>query len=432
MKRLYILLVALAATGMGTTLHAEGGTAADTIVVCASDTLTLSSSYNGAEHYLWTSTDPAVNGLTTKSVKISQGLLGVYEYKVVATKSTLVAENNLMANGDFETIDGTIGSKTPAPKTFGSDYKFAGWDVAQWAYPDYYVITSNAINYLDHPDYGFCDLPPHGGKYYALFDASKKGFAWYANSTTSPDLKFEKDSTYIFSYWVAEPNKKNLTTAKLQFVVQYRDENGNVQEVPLGEEFDTRKAKYNDLHEWVYQEVTWKAPATSDDVLIGVRDNVDSEEGNDFCLDDIMFQTMSYNNTTRLFTDSFTVKVNAGIYRKWDDFLFVDNADGTCFTYQWYVNGQPIEGATEQYYRIPGEVNDTDDYYCIVNAGTDTEVELCHTTFAYATPSNEIHPYQGPKQEVARRTYQLSPQIRLLVVTFDDGTCEVTKQLKTN
>lgn len=431
MKRLYILLAAIAATGMCTTLHAEGGTAADTIVVCASETLVLSSSYNDAEYYLWTSSDPAVNGATTQSVEISKGLLGVYEYKVVATKSTLVAENNLMANGDFETIEGSIGSKTPAPTTFGSDYTFAGWDVAQGEgeYPNYYVITSNAKRYLDHAEWGFYDLAPHGGKYYALFDAGKKGFAWYATSSKkNSTLKFEKDSTYIFSYWVAEPNKKDYPTAKLQFVVQYRDENGLTQEVLLGDEYDTKNAK----NKWEYQEVTWTAPATSNDVLIGVRDNVDSEEGNDFCLDDIMFQTMSYNNTTVLFTDSFTVKVNAGIYRKWDDFLFVDNADGTCFTYQWYVNGQPIEGATEQYYRIPGEVNDTDDYYCIVNAGTDTEVELCHTTFAYAKPSNEIHPYQGPKQEVARRTYQLSPQIRLLVVTFDDGTCETTKQLKTN
>lgn len=271
-------------------------------------------------------------------------------------------------------------------------------------------------------------MPPHGGNYYALFDANSSGFAWKATSANNKQLRFEKDSTYIFSYWVAEPNINNYVTAKLQFVIQYTDENGRRQEVKLGTEYDTKNAK----NKWEYQEVTWTAPATSTDVLIGVRDNENSEEGNDFCLDDIMFQTMSYNNTTRLFTDSFTVKVNAGIYRKWDDFLFVDNADGTCFTYQWYVNGQPIEGATEQYYRIPGEVNDTDDYYCIVNAGTDTEVELCHTTFAYATPSNEIHPYQGPKQEVARRTYQLSPQIRLLVVTFDDGTCEVTKQLKTN
>lgn len=425
MKRLYILLAACAATGMCTTLHAEGGTAADTIVVCASETLVLSSSYNDAEYYLWTSSDPAVNGATTQSVEISKGLLGVYEYKVVATKSTLVAENNLMANGDFETIE----LDKPQPTTFGSDYTFAGWDVTQKSLGDNwqnrYVITSNAHKYL--PEY-FCTLPPHGGNYYALFDANSSGFAWKATSANNQQLRFEKDSTYIFSYWVAEPNINNYVTAKLQFVIQYTDENGRRQEVKLGTEYDTKNAK----NKWEYQEVTWKAPATSDDVLIGVRDNENSEEGNDFCLDDIMFQTMSYNNTTVLFTDSFTVKVNAGIYRKWDDFLFVDNADGACFTYQWYVNGQPIEGATEQYYRILGEVNDTDDYYCIVNAGTDTEVELCHTTFAYAKPSNEIHPYQGPKQEVARRTYQLSPQIRLLVVTFDDGTCETTKQLKTN
>ena len=404
-------------------LYAEGGTASDTIVICANESLTLSSSYEGAEHYRWISSDPAVDGATTPSVTIAKANYGVYDYKVIATENYIVAENNLMANGDFETIEGKIGEKGPAPTTFGSDYKFAGWDVLQWAYPDYYAITSNAHTYL--PDY-FCDLSPHGGNYYALFDASKKGFAWKATSAHNAALRLIKDSTYIFSYWVADPNIKNYPTAQLEFVVQYTTESGERKEVPLGQVYDTKNAK----NKWEYQEVTWKAPATSNDVLIGVRDMVESEEGNDFCLDDIMFQTLSYSNTTVLFTDSFIVKVNDGIYRKWTDFLFVDNADGAYKTYQWYVNGAAIEGATEQYYRIAGDVNATDEYYCIVNAGTDSELELCHTTFADAAPSKDEYPYSpSERAEVARRFYRLSPEVQLLVVTFDDGTCETTKHI---
>ena len=160
-----------------------------------------------------------------------------------------------------------------------------------------------------------------------------------------------------------------------------------------------------------------------------MRDSQNSTEGNDFCLDDIMFQTLSYSSSTVLFTDSFIVKVNAGIFRKWDDFLFVDNSDSLYTTFQWYVNGKTIAGATEQYYRIPGEVNNTDEYYCIVNAGTDSEVELCHTTVANAQPSNEIYPYQPQKQEVARRAYALTPEVRVVVITYSDGTCDIEKQL---
>lgn len=424
MKRLLVIVSVLISSVCLSSLYADGGTASDTIVICVNESLTLTSSYTGAELYHWYSTDPEVDGATTPSVTIDKNRFGVYDYKVVASKTTITAENNLMQNGDFETIEGTPGSKTPTPTTFGSDYIFAGWDVQQWAYPNYYVITSNAQKYLSGY---FCNLPPHGGSYYALFDAGTSGFAWKSTSANNPNLKLIKDSVYIFSYWVAEPNKSTQYdnyAAQLQFFVQY-EENGVDKEIPLGEPFDTKNAK----NKWVKQEVHFTAPATSNNVVIGVKDSQNSTEGNDFCLDDILFQTLSYSSSTVLFTDSFIVKVNAGIYRKWDDFLFVDNSDSTYVTYQWYVNGQAIEGATEQYYRILGEVNNTDEYYCIVNAGTDSEVELCHTTVANAQSSNEIYPYQSPKQEVARRVYTLTSEVRVLVITYSDGTCDIEKQL---
>lgn len=423
-QRSLLLLAALISSVYLSLVYAEGGTASDTIVICVNEPLTLTSSYAGAELYHWYSTDPDVNGATTQSITIDKNRFGVYDYKVVASKTTITAENNLMQNGDFETIEGALGSKTPLPTTFKSDYHFAGWDVVQKDWPNYYVITSNAKKYLS--EY-FCDLSPHGGSYYALFDAGESGFAWKSTSATNPNLKLTKDSVYIFSYWVAEPNKSkqyDQYAAQLQFFVQY-EENGVNKEIPLGEPFDTKKAK----NKWVKQEVRFTAPATSSNVVIGVRDSQNSTEGNDFCLDDIMFQTLSYSSSTVLFTDSFIVKVNAGIYRKWDDFLFVDNSDSLYTTFQWYVNGNAIAGATEQYYRIPGEVNNTDEYYCIVNAGTDSEVELCHTTVANAQPSNEIYPYQPQKQEVARRAYALTPEVRVVVITYSDGTCDIEKQL---
>ena len=420
-QRSLLLLAALISSAYLSMVYAEGGTASDTIVICANESLTLTSSYAGAL-YRWYSTDPDVNGATTQSITIDKNRFGVYDYKVVASNTSIIAENNLMQNGDFETIEGTLGSRTPKPTTFGSDYTFAGWDVQQWAWPNYYVITSNAQKYLSGY---FCNLTPHGGSYYALFDAGVSGFAWKSTSANNPNLKLIKDSVYIFSYWVAEPNKSyDNYAAQLQFFVQY-EENGVNKEIPLGEPFDTKNAK----NQWVKQEVCFKAPATSNNVVIGVRDSQNSTEGNDFCLDDIMFQTLSYSSSTVLFTDSFIVKVNAGIFRKWDDFLFVDNSDSLYTTFQWYVNGNTIAGATEQYYRIPGEVNNTDEYYCIVNAGTDSEVELCHTTVANAQPSNEIYPYQPQKQEVARRAYALTPEVRVVVITYSDGTCDIEKQL---
>ena len=62
-----------------------------------------------------------------------------------------------------------------------------------------------------------------------------------------------------------------------------------------------------------------------------------------------------------LWRDRFNLKVTPAecredlVYRKWDDFMFVNNGDyggkGTFVAYQWYKDGYPVEGATEQWYR---------------------------------------------------------------------------------
>ena len=59
--------------------------------------------------------------------------------------------------------------------------------------------------------------------------------------------------------------------------------------------------------------------------------------------------------------DRFNINVVAAnctsglVYRKWDDFMFVDNGigggKGTFVSYQWYKDGKKLEGATEQWYR---------------------------------------------------------------------------------
>ena len=508
---------------------------------CFDEQVTLTSTYNPSQNadvdYRWfrinSPGDTVPMQQSGKSLPITATRQETYYCEVLTP--TISTANNLMKNGDFEIIEGTIGSKTPAPTTFGSDYQFAGWDVVQYAWPNYYVITSNAHKYLK--EY-FCSLPPHGGKYYALFDASKKGFAWYATSTTSPDLKLIEDSTYIFSYWVAEPNINDETTAKLQFVVQYKDENGQRQEVLLGNEYDTKNAK----NKWMQQEVTWKAPANSDDVLIGVRDNVESENGNDFCLDDIVFQITSTTQQTvvhtdtfyiepktccpdmitvskdtivcsgmlpfpwheRLFTEegthpqkdtvrtadglcdsieiSYTLSLTADVvyrsrdtavcsnqlpfvwdgltfeeqgsqhriiptastlcdsiditytlsllvgvemYGKWDDVIVIPNRDSLFVSYQWYADGEPIPGATDQFYHNPEGLHG--EYYCVMQTRTGGQQTSCPATFDELDRSADHNPGDKPRQVVARRTYRVGAHLHVIVSTFDDQTFTAEK-----
>ena len=224
------------------------------------------------------------------------------------------AENNLMANGDFETIEGAIGTNSPKPSTFSSNYKFAGWDPHQYFADgmlrpagdnNLFAITHDA-NYFWKD---FAKVTPHGGNYFALFDAGESGDAWRATTKENPKLILEKDSIYLFSYWAAHPNipKYSGSPAIFQFVIKCKDAaNTDYVEYKLGEEYELDGTH----NKWVYQEVKWKAPMSADSVIISVHDcNDNAGVGNDFCLDDIMFQKTTYIEKTIIKTYIFHLEV---------------------------------------------------------------------------------------------------------------------------
>ena len=461
-----------------------------TITVCKDEETTLTASVN-AEFYLWHSDDPNIDSLTTRSVTIPTDNLGTYTYTVEAYKTIVVAENNLMVGGDFETTNG-----------FVSDYNYAGTYNAG-KYADYYTkapegMRSNLYALVGNTaDFWklFESIDPHSGNYLGLFDAGKDGYAWQAFtdypdiSKSNDDLIIEEDSIYYFSYNVAHPNvsKESGSPAILQFVISY---DGGTTVEPLSEP-DTIST---DDHDWHERHVTWKAQKSSMDVMIGVYNlNKNDGVGNDFCLDDIMFQSLSYSSSKKAFTDNFevivrdcencpditpttsdtticqdelpytwhghtfnaagtwtetiiskvtacdsiitnyalhtkdcTVPCEIQIYRKWNDFLFVDNSDSIYTSFQWYYQQTPIEGATQQYYRVPDPANQTGEFYVLLNG----DIETCTTTLADATRSATIYPAEKNKNLVAKRTYQVFPKFIVIVYTYDDGTIETEKHLR--
>lgn len=464
------------------------------ITICKDETATLAASLEG-DVYEWVSDDPDINGATTRSVKIPTGNLGKYTYSVKTYQINIIVENNLMAGGDFENEG--IG--------FSSDYTYVGKNVAA-DYgrhgQDIYTLTQDVSTFWRD----FASIKPHGGKYYGFFDANSKGDAWRAETNSSsgnhsqdnPNLIIKKGQKYYFSYWAAFPNAEgteyfSARAATLQFRISYLDpKTGTKTTENLGEPYTLT----NDDHEWHQQSVVWVAPVTSADVTIAVHDTVTIWRGNDFCLDDIMFQNVSYSETNVAFTDVFNVTVRncdacdgvettdaaetleicedelpyqwqwladpittAGvyrhtetningcdsvyhtltlttkdctpepckvqIYRKWNDFLFVDNSDSVYTAYQWYRDGVAVEKeGNAQYYRIP-DANDTAEYYVVLNGS----IQSCSTTIAAADKSVDIKPYPA-KQAVAKRIYVLSPDFRLVVTIFDDGTSETEKQIR--
>lgn len=522
-----------------------------TITVCKGEQTTLTASID-AEVYLWHSDDPNIDSLTTRSVTIPTENVGTYSYSVEAYKTIVTAEQNLMVGGDFETING-----------FVSDYQYAGTFEAG-TYANYYntapksmrsdifALVGNTADFWNL----FESIDPHSGNYFGLFDAGKDGYAWQAfteypsDITKSNDnLIIRKDSIYYFSYSVAHPNvpAESDSPAILQFVISY--DGGNTVE-PLSDPDTVSTADY----EWHERHITWKAEKTSLNVMIGVLNlNDNAGVGNDFCLDDIMFQSVSYASSKKAFTDIFDVIVRncddcpditpttqdttvcadelpytwhkhtfnaAGtwtetiisrvtgcdslithytlktkdctipcpdvittmldttvcleempytwyghkfnttadtfrdtlrnaqncdsiitvyslqtkdctipceiqIYRKWNDFLFVDNSDSIYTSFQWYYEQTAIEGATEQYYRVPDPATQTGEFYVLLNGS----IETCPTTIANATPSAPIYPAGKSKTLVSKRVYVPLANFTIIVYTYDDGTIETEKQL---
>ena len=118
------------------------------------------------------------------------------------------------------------------------------------------------------------------------------------------------------------------------------------------------------------------------------------------------------------------------LYRKWDDFLFVSNKDKGYTAYQWYLNGNVIDGATGQYYRIPNPSESTNIYHVEVTTPDGNVIESCHVTFDEAKISADEYPAPSPAKTVAAvREYRISANFRVVVTTYSDGTVDVEKRI---
>lgn len=392
------------------------------LTVCMGDELQLTSAVD-AEVYAWEVQQVPVDGETARTLALPTDKQQTYHVTVTAYKTVVNAERNLMLGGDFEDNVG-----------FTSDYAYVSNEHNYYtAHPE----TSNLYTLTDDANWfwqNYEPVTPHGGNLFGLFDAGKSGYAWKAetecasdHTKDNPNLVILKDSIYYFSYWAAHPNgaSESDSPARLQFVISYDGTEENLGEpylLPI------------DDNEWHQQTITWKSPVNSANVMIGVKDlNSNAGTGNDFCLDDIMFQTVSYSESRVAFTDHYIITVedcnepqcDLNVYRKWNDFLFVDNSEKRYTSYQWYCNGQLVEGATGQYFRMESEPAPDDEFWVVVNG----EVESCHTTFADAEPSAAVYPADNTRMEVVRRMYEVSTNFRLIVVTYSDGSVEAEKQV---
>ncbi len=395
MKKLLIFLALLPAV-----MQAEE-VARDTVYVdvCLDSTRVLSSAYDDHE-YLWLPDSLYSQTFTYHAVEERTDTFTCYVY----LPEHLISQN-LMSNGDFENYT----DYRTAPTGFTSDYEYLPFDPKGTnLYDDprfqgksgVYLLSENA----QHTWRDYANVSAHSGKLFAMFDAARSGYAWKARTTENPGLELIGGKRYVFSYWAADLNQPNQRDhpAELQFSINYRDADGTMKKEYLGSVL-----KLGQDNEWHYSKTYWTAPVSSDYIEIGVEDlNTYYGAGNDFGLDDIIFQLVEVEDSRKVAEQIFIVNAqNCScedlVYAKWDDVLFVSNVDSLFTAYQWLLDGQPIEGATKQFLYMQGNVQ-SGYYSALVTDINGDQFETCAHTFADMQRSAEKNSKQ-PVRNASKR-----------------------------
>lgn len=322
-------------------------------------------------------------GDTTTSITITPTREGQYTYTCETYRYEILSTNNLMANGDFENY---TDYRNP-PMGFTSDYEYLPFDpYGTNLYETFpgrsgvYLLSNNA----NHTWRDYANVSPHGGKFFAMFDAANSGYAWRVSTADNPNMKLQKGGLYLFSYWAADLNKpeQRQHPAELQFTIEYRDSMGVMQKDSLGSVLVLGKD-----NKWHYSETYWIAPCFSDSIIIGVEDQNDyAGVGNDFGLDDIMFQMVTREIAVSVDKQVFVVDVEDCspcpdfVYSKWNDVLFADNADSLFVAYRWYRDGVELAGETHQHLYLSNDMSEGE-FYCVATRADGTELTSCSHTF---------------------------------------------------
>lgn len=300
--------------------------------------------------------------------------------------------NDMMDNGGYEQADGNVYQTSPI-----SEYDFWGKYNNASTVTDYYAshvgasngfaVVQSANNFAGT----YAKVTPREGSFFALFDAASGSAmagkkAWKAETAKNPNLKLQKGTTYLFSFWAANINNYGEmdNAAKLQFQIEY-----NGKTVKLGEPLDLNKADFRN-NRWHQCSSTFYADADASSVTISVvnLNNNSLNIGNDFALDDIQFRAVSSVSRAVRIQEVFVVKsynpcVDGRIFRKWDNVLFVNNGDSIYVAYQWYKNDVLLPGETQQrLYSGPTSMENTPDlYHCVATREDGTMDKLCAYTF---------------------------------------------------
>jgi len=360
------------------------------LTLCLDSTLSMCSpAIDDSLFYTWST------GAQTACITITGTTVGEATYTCEARTKTFYTTDNLMSNGDFENYT----DYHSQPTGYTSDYEYLPFDpygTDLYDKPEYqgksgvYLLSNNA----KHTWRDYANVSPHSGNLFAMFDAAQSGYAWKAGTPENPGMQILEGGLYVFSYWAADLNEASQRShpAQLQFTIRYKMPDGTMQKEFLGDVLTLGKD-----NQWHYSQTFWTSPVTSDSIEIGVEDlNSYYGVGNDFGLDDIIFQMVTLEGSKQVATDTFHVTTQDCspcqdiVYRKWNDVLFVDNTGDQFVAYQWYADSVAITGATQQFYQLTDTIT-PHRYYVeatMSNGRVRTSCEWLFDQFQPSAPQN--------------------------------------------
>lgn len=364
------------------------------LTLCLDSTLSLCTpAIDDSLFYTWNT------GAQTACITVTGTDIGEATYICEARTKTFRTTDNLMANGDFENYT----DYHQQPTGYTSDYEYLPFDpygTDLYDKPEYqgksgvYLLSHNA----KHTWRDYANVSPHSGELFAMFDAAQSGYAWKASTPENQELQILENGLYVFSYWAADLNEASQRShpAQLQFTIRYRMPDGTMRKDSLGEALTLGKDNL-----WHYSQTYWTSPVTSDYIEIGVEDlNTYYGVGNDFGLDDIIFQMVTLEGSELIAADTFQVitqdctPCQDFVYRKWNDVLFADNTSEQFVSYQWYVDSVAIIGATQQFYQLTDTI--TPHLYYVEATMKDGRVRTsCVQLFEQFEPSAPLHPVRS-------------------------------------
>ena len=113
---------------------------------------------------------------------------------------------------------------------------------------------------------------------------------------------------------------------------------------------------------------------------------------------------------------TFTIADSHLMYRKWEDVLFIGNGDHQFVAYQWYENGLPMEGQTQQSLFRPEGMPGT--YFCEITTVDNRTIYTCEQTFDEVTRSRDVANDQNAPEHIS--TYSIGTHLRIIRIQQGD------------